>query len=1116
MSTKQVIAQARAMALLAERAEAHYHALVLAALGRVADRFTSLIAAGKPVDPAETAALQAMWDDEIPELAEASARIYQTSGNAIARKWAPGSARARGSITTQMRAIYLESAAQRLTDVGDGLWTAATNSLAEGVAAGEDYLMLRDRLLAEFTREGTALGESKANLITRNEVSASVNGGGLDAMRQSDAAPQYKTWVATIADNTRPDHFEADGQVRPLDEPFEVGGELLDYPGDPSGSPAQTYNCRCVATYSDTPEVLTLDGRQFLSDEEIDTVVQQFAEQGVTRNPGLMAAAEPHTQGMIALIPSDEDAARIAVEGGEDPLDLHVTLQLLGEIEGMPEEIKAVLRQGVEDIAIAVDQFDGNAFAVSWFNPTGDDPCWVLGIGGDEIDAAHTLAEQLVAFLGDGTMWTAPEQHHPFVAHMTAKYTDDPELVEELATRVGPVRFDRIRLALAGDNYDVPLGGGTLAATEETAVTAAETGSKLAEGVAAGISRATPTVAAAATAAVQAAAAARLTASDTVTPPDVVFTTARLRGLTVVDIPAWIECGIRLTGPVDADGFVPWEAEAAMEGVPTGDGRLWEQDSFRWEARDDGYIGPLRWDEFDDGAHSGAVTIGTIDLAERRVNDKGETFIYTAGRIDTKIDHGNRVAQGIERGVYRGVSQDPDDIPLDSVIVEEPEMDDEIIVMEEAASTAAEPTLVADLAFPAGTSLSTAISQLAELMANGGTIAAAATGSDELPIADEGTDWDAAAAHDRQVEAGIDLGAGHLFRTPDADPADPGSWHLPFADIIDGELVAVPAGIDWASTAAVEMHDAGEIPDEEFSDITETLSDYYERLAGEDDDDSMMVDVELEASAWTAFRSLPALPAAAFAEPDLAASDEYLHYEDGRIFGWVAQAGVCHDGYTSMCVTAPLGEVDLANFNRQPVTLDDGTSVMAGAFTMNAGHDNDGAGVNSMRAQFDNTRTVAGIVTVGVKADGSGMWFSGVAAPWLSEWDTQVLAACRPSGHWKRTRGGGYSLRAVLSVPVPGFPNKVAASAAVERSNLALVASAAAAPPAEDERLQEWGADNAEALLASVAASPTTARLIAAAIVDEMEERAAIRAEVEELSASLNAERKAIAASMSV
>ncbi len=51
--------------------------------------------------------------------------------------------------------------------------------------------------------------------------------------------------------NTTGDVFADSGQpIRvKVNEPFHVGGELLDYPGDPKGSGGNIINCRCVALY---------------------------------------------------------------------------------------------------------------------------------------------------------------------------------------------------------------------------------------------------------------------------------------------------------------------------------------------------------------------------------------------------------------------------------------------------------------------------------------------------------------------------------------------------------------------------------------------------------------------------------------------------------------------------------------------------------------------------------------------------------------------------------------------------------------------------------------------------------------------------------------------------
>lgn len=239
---------------------------------------------------------------------------------------------------------------------------------------------------------------------------------------------------------------------------------------------------------------------------------------------------------------------------------------------------------------------------------------------------------------------------------------------------------------------------------------------------------------------------------------------------------------------------------------------------------------------------------------------------------------------------------------------------------------------------------------------------------------------------------------------------------------------------------------------------------------------------DLEASAWTAMQNLPPLPAAWFAEPtaeELLPGSGGVHYDNGRIYGWVAQAGVPHavHGYT----IEQLGDIDFTEFLRSRRTLDDGTSVRVGAFTMNVGHHRDGAECETAACQWDNTRTVAGIVTVGINS--GGMWFSGAGAPWISEWDRQVFAACQPSYHMKPGKDGRYELRAVLTVPVPAHSSPLAASI-IQRSNLALAASAATAsepvPPATPQ--------DAEA-----AASVTipSAREIAAALYVEIQAAAA-------------------------
>ncbi|MFD9422294.1 MULTISPECIES: phage minor head protein [unclassified Streptomyces] len=353
---------------------------------------------------------------------------------------------------------------------------------------------------------------------------------------------------------------------------------------------------------------------------------------------------------------------------------------------------------------------------------------------------------------------------------------------------------------------------------------------------------------------------------------------------------------------------------------------------------------------------------------------------------------------------------------------------------------------------------------------------ASASGQLDLPVDDDrDRPWDGDEAKARLLEQATQdgtvdpdrLGAGFLWRDDDADPATAGAYKLPFADVIGGELRTVAAGV-YAVAAALQGARGGvDIPEADLDAVKERVEALYGRLAdtfddpsiippwmdddgdrdGEDDDGEETAAMKsLVASAWAAMQDLPPMPADWFREPtpeELPTDSGGVHYANGRVYGWVAQRGVPHAAYPGRNLTieklAREG-LDFSHFLRARFQLDDGSSVKVGAMTMNVGHDGDGAQCDTAVCQFDNSGTVGAIVTVGMSR--GGLWFSGAGAPWLSAWDQTVFRACQPSYHLRGKRGGGWELRAVLDVPVPGHSSPLVA-AVIQRSNLALAASAA-------------------------------------------------------------------------
>jgi uncharacterized protein with gpF-like domain len=65
-----------------------------------------------------------------------------------------------------------------------------------------------------------------------------------------------KKWVATGDDRTRSSHAEANGQVRAMEEKFDIGGTQMEHAGDPAGGAKNNVNCRCVIVYADAEDIV--------------------------------------------------------------------------------------------------------------------------------------------------------------------------------------------------------------------------------------------------------------------------------------------------------------------------------------------------------------------------------------------------------------------------------------------------------------------------------------------------------------------------------------------------------------------------------------------------------------------------------------------------------------------------------------------------------------------------------------------------------------------------------------------------------------------------------------------------------------------------------------------
>lgn len=192
----------------------------------------------------------------------------------------------------------------------------------------------------------------------------------------------------------------------------------------------------------------------------------------------LTAAADgSHMSGaMIALMPTVEDAERLAIEGGEAADQLHLTLYYLGAGADFSEEARQAVIDAVTDVLphYASGPVAGKAFGAAHWNGDSDEPSWVWSVG-DAPETPRTLGMlhgAICMALEEGLAEAVehpelPEQHTPWVPHVCAAYSDELDLIIPMEERLGPVTFDRVRVAFAGDYTDIPLGGSGITAAAD-------------------------------------------------------------------------------------------------------------------------------------------------------------------------------------------------------------------------------------------------------------------------------------------------------------------------------------------------------------------------------------------------------------------------------------------------------------------------------------------------------------------------------------------------------------------------------------------------------------------------------------------------------------------------
>lgn len=137
-----------------------------------------------------------------------------------------------------------------------------------------------------------------ALLIARTEGHRIQQTAQLEACQtaKDKGADVVKQWDATLDGKTRPAHREADGQIRELDEDFDVGGEKMKAPAV-GGSAKNVCNCRCG---------LLQRARWALDEDELKTLQERAEFFGLDKSQSFDDFKQKYLQ-----LPKDADTIKI-------------------------------------------------------------------------------------------------------------------------------------------------------------------------------------------------------------------------------------------------------------------------------------------------------------------------------------------------------------------------------------------------------------------------------------------------------------------------------------------------------------------------------------------------------------------------------------------------------------------------------------------------------------------------------------------------------------------------------------------------------------------------------------------------------------------------------------
>jgi hypothetical protein len=233
-----------------ERLRAVYEARLYRSLNRLLKSYAILLQRGysKGKEPGIEIALDGFEDKIYKLLASYYYNVGALFGNRVLEMYEGKSidVKSTRSLFDEQLDVWLKhNAAKKAKLIEQNMRGTAAKILQRSAAEGLGEVATAKLLGSKFKD----LSPFQAARIARTEVHAASNAASLMAANATPARPK-KEWLTVEDERTRESHSLANGQIVEVDEPFNIGGASLMYPGDPEGPAEEVINCRCVIGWS--------------------------------------------------------------------------------------------------------------------------------------------------------------------------------------------------------------------------------------------------------------------------------------------------------------------------------------------------------------------------------------------------------------------------------------------------------------------------------------------------------------------------------------------------------------------------------------------------------------------------------------------------------------------------------------------------------------------------------------------------------------------------------------------------------------------------------------------------------------------------------------------------